>query len=102
MTRIGSEQALLRLPDVDALIALINEGAFDTHLEDLLAAAHGRKRERRGRRVPYGVLDLTNGSASVGGSYEPAPTPAAPYPVAGFGQQPRPIRQHVVPGRATS
>lgn len=45
----------VRLPDMDAIIELINEGHYDDHLEDLLAAAHGRKRERRGSRVPYGV-----------------------------------------------
>ena len=44
----------VRLPDMDAIIELINEGHYDAHLEDLLAAAHGRKRERRGNRVPYG------------------------------------------------
>ncbi len=42
------------LPDVDALIELVNEGAYDDHLEDILAALHGRKRERRGHRRPYG------------------------------------------------
>jgi hypothetical protein len=40
--------------DVDAVIELINEGQFDQHIEDLLAALHGRKRERRGHRRPYG------------------------------------------------
>lgn len=44
----------VRLPDLDALLALINEGAYDDHLEDILAAAHGRKRARRGLRHPYG------------------------------------------------
>jgi hypothetical protein len=45
----------VRLPDMDAIIELINEGHYDDHLEDLLAAAHGRKREKRGCRRPYGV-----------------------------------------------
>lgn len=44
----------VRLPDLDALLALINSGAYDEHLEAILAAAHGRKRARRGIRRPYG------------------------------------------------
>lgn len=49
--------ALVRLPDVDALLELIVTGAYDDHLEDILAAAHGRKRERRSSiRHPYGTL----------------------------------------------
>ena len=39
--------AELRLPDVDALLELICEGAYDEHLEDILSAAHDRKRARR-------------------------------------------------------
>lgn len=45
----------VRLPDIDALLTLINEGAYDDHLEAILAAGHGRKRERRGLRRPYGL-----------------------------------------------
>ena len=46
----------VRLPDMDAIIELINEGHYDEHLEDLLAAGHGRKREIRGKRRPYGIV----------------------------------------------
>lgn len=46
----------VRLPDVDALLDLITSGAYDAHLEDILAATHGRKRARRGQRHPYGTL----------------------------------------------
>ena len=46
-------QALLRLPDVDALLDLITEGAYDEHLEDILSAAHTRKRVRRSTAVRW-------------------------------------------------
>jgi hypothetical protein len=46
----------VRLPDVDAVLDLITSGAYDEHLEDILAAAHGRKRAKRGLRHPYGTL----------------------------------------------
>lgn len=44
------KDAELRLPDVDALLELIVEGAYDEHLEDILSAAHDRKRQRRAQR----------------------------------------------------
>ncbi len=46
----------VRLPDIDALLELLTSGAYDQHLEDILTAAHGRKRERRpNSRHPYGL-----------------------------------------------
>lgn len=47
--------AACRLPDIDALLELINDGSYDDHIEAILAAGHARKRERRGVRRPYGV-----------------------------------------------
>lgn len=47
----------VRLPDIDALLALINDGSYDDHIEAILAAGHARKRERRGIRRPHGLAD---------------------------------------------
>lgn len=41
--------------EIQVFLDAINEGRADEYLEAILAAAHGRKRQRRGVRVPYGV-----------------------------------------------
>lgn len=55
LTPIIDLDRVCRLPDVDALLELINEGAYDEHIEAILAAGHARKRTRRGVRRPYGL-----------------------------------------------
>lgn len=40
---------------VGELLAAIADGMLDDRLEEILAAAHGRKRARRGVRRPYGL-----------------------------------------------
>lgn len=55
ITGIIDLDRVIRLPDIDALLQLINDGSYDEHLEAILAAGHARKRERRGVRRPYGI-----------------------------------------------
>lgn len=52
---VAARDRIVRLPDIDALLELINDGSYDDHIEAILAAGHARKRERRGVRRPYGV-----------------------------------------------